>query len=245
MRTTEVVGPRLRRLTLGGSELVGFEIPLPGASVRLVVPSPGTDALELPGWTGNEFLLADGRRPALRTFTPLRVDAVAGTLDVEVVLHPTGVVSRWAAAATPGAPCAVSGPGRGYAVDEGAASFLLAGDETAIPAIGQLLQVIPPTIPVRVHVEVAAPEGRVDLAPHPRSVVTWHDLADPSDPGAALVAAVRGEVVGPDDRIWVAGEAASVQRIRRYLFEELGVPRPRATVRGYWKRGRAGDAEDD
>jgi len=40
--------------------------------------------------------------------------------------------------------------------------------------------------------------------------------------------------------VWVAGEAAAVQRIRRALFEERGVPRSRATVRGYWKHGRAG-----
>jgi NADPH-dependent ferric siderophore reductase len=32
------------------------------------------------------------------------------------------------------------------------------------------------------------------------------------------------------------------QRIRRHLFEERGLPRPQATVRGYWKHGRAGDA---
>jgi len=42
----------------------------------------------------------------------------------------------------------------------------------------------------------------------------------------------------------VAAEAASVQRVRRHRFEALGFPRPRATVRGYWKRGHAG-ADDD
>ena len=32
---------------------------------------------------------------------------------------------------------------------------------------------------------------------------------------------------------------------RRYLFEERGVPRGETTIRGYWKHGRSGDAEDD
>jgi NADPH-dependent ferric siderophore reductase len=240
---TAPVGPRLRRLTLGGPALVGFAEPLPGASVRLVVPSSGADALEVPTWTGNEFLLGDGSRPALRTFTPLRVDPAAGTLDVEVVLHEHGVIARWAAAARPGDPCAVSGPGRGYALDPGAAAYLLAGDESAIPAIGQLLGRIPSEVPVTVHVEVAAPDGRVALPAHARAACTWHDLADPADPGSALVAAVRASPVGPDDRVWVAGEAASVQRIRRHLFDDLGFPRARATVRGYWKRGRSGDGD--
>jgi NADPH-dependent ferric siderophore reductase len=40
----------------------------------------------------------------------------------------------------------------------------------------------------------------------------------------------------------VAGEATAVQRIRRHLFEDGRLPRVRASVRGYWKHGRSGDA---
>jgi NADPH-dependent ferric siderophore reductase len=36
-----------------------------------------------------------------------------------------------------------------------------------------------------------------------------------------------------------------VQRIRKHLFDELGLPRSATTVRGYWKHGRAGEAADD
>lgn len=240
VRDTAPVGPRLRRVTLAGPALVGFPEPLPGASVRLLLPSPGADSLVLPTWTGNEFLLPDGSRPALRTFTPRRVDPAAGTLDVEIVLHGGGVASDWATHAAPGAPCALSGPGRGYTIDPEAAGFVLVGDETALPAIAQLLETIPAGATVHVHVEVAAPEGRIPLPAHPGATVTWHDLADPADPGAAMADAVERLDLGAEDRVWVAGEAASVQRIRRHLFEARGVPRARATVRGYWKRGRAG-----
>jgi len=48
---------------------------------------------------------------------------------------------------------------------------------------------------------------------------------------------------GEGARLWVAGEAAGVQRVRRHLFEERGLPRGQASVRGYWKRGRSGDAD--
>jgi NADPH-dependent ferric siderophore reductase len=41
--------------------------------------------------------------------------------------------------------------------------------------------------------------------------------------------------------VWVAGEAAAVQRIRRHLFAERGLTRAQAVVRGYWKQGRSGD----
>lgn len=240
VRRTEPIGPRMRRVVVAGPALEGFPVPLPAASVRLLVPSPGADGLVLPAWNGNEFLLPDGRRPALRTFTPRRVDPDAGELSVDVVLHATGVASDWAANVTPGSPCAVSGPGRGYEVDPTAAHFVLVGDETALPAIAQLLESIPPHATIRVDVEVAAPDGRIALPAHPGATVAWHDLTDPGDPGAAMVAAVRALDLGDDAHVWVAGEAASVQRIRRYLFDDVGVSRSRATVRGYWKRGRPG-----
>jgi NADPH-dependent ferric siderophore reductase len=197
----------------------------------------------MPTWNGNEFLLPDGRRPALRTFTPRRVDPDAQELVVDIVVHGRGVASTWAKEAAPGAEAAVSGPGRGYEIDPSAAAFLLAGDETALPAISQLLELLPADRPVQVLLEVAEPDARLALPDHPLAEVTWHDLAGDAGPGDALVAAVAGAELPDGVRVWAAGEAAAVQRIRRHLFEERGVPRPHTSVRGYWKHGRAGDAE--
>ncbi|HEX2047959.1 MAG TPA: siderophore-interacting protein [Acidimicrobiales bacterium] len=246
-RTVEVVGverltPRMARVTLGGRELAGFVVDQPAASVRVLLPD---DELVIPAWNGNEFLLPDGRRPVLRTLTPRRADPDAGELDVDVVLHGRGAASQWAGTATPGDPVAVSGPGRGYAVDPEAPGFLLGGDETAVPAIGQLLEVLPPDRPVEVHVEVARPDARLRLPEHPRATVTWHDLPPGTPPGHALVAAVCSVDLAPGTRVWVAGEAAAVQRIRKHLFGDVGLPRGQTTIRGYWKHGRTGGADDD
>lgn len=237
------IGPRLSRVTLAGPDLSGLPVPDPAGSVRLLLPSPGRDGLEIPVWNANEFLLGDGQRPALRTLTPLHIDPAGGSLEVEVVRHPGGVAGRWVGQARAGDPVAISGPGRGYALDSAAPGFLLAGDETAIPAIGQLLAAIPPTTPVAVHIEVAVPEGEIPLPDHPGAAVRWH-VARPEEPaGSALVAAVSAATWPPGTRIWAAGEAAAVQRLRRLLFEQRGVARAEATIRGYWKHGRAGGAE--
>jgi NADPH-dependent ferric siderophore reductase len=236
--------PRLRRVTLAGPELEGFVLDEPAASVRLLLPSPGTDALVVPEWKGNEFLLPDGRRPVIRTLTPRRFDADARELDVEIVRHGDGLASQWADTAGPGAPAAVSGPGRGYAFDPDAPELLLAGDETAIPAIAQLLEALPPDTPTRVLVEVADPAAELPLPAVEGVTVSWHELPAGGDPGDALVGAVRAAPFGADARVWAAGEAAAVQRIRRHLFEERGVPRRHAVVRGYWKAGRAGTGDD-
>lgn len=232
-------------VTFSGEELDGFVVEQPAASVRLLLPSPGTTKFVMPTWTGNEFLLPDGSRPAIRTFTPLRVDVAARELDLEVVRHGAGVASEWVERARPGDRAAISGPGRGYTVDHEAPAFLLAGDETALPAIGQLLGLLPPAASVQVHVEIATPDARLPLPEHPNATVTWHELAPGARPGHALVDAVRAAELDPHGRVWVAGEAAAVQRIRRHLFDDRGLARQQTTVRGYWKDGSSGEAADD
>ena len=69
--------------------------------------------------------------------------------------------------------------------------------------------------------------------------------AAPARPGGLLIEAVSGAELAPGTKVWVAGEAASVWRVRKHLFEERGLSRVQAAVRGYWKHGRAADTEDD
>ncbi len=229
---------RMRRIVLGGAELAGLETDEPAASVRMLLPPAGEDALVMPTWTGNQFDLPDGRRAPIRTFTPRHLDTEALELTLDIVLHGGGAASEWAAAAELGAEVAISGPGRGYEIDVDASAYLLVGDETALPAIGQLLEVLPSQMPVDIHLEVADPLGRLDLPEHPSARTTWHDRPAHAEPGDPLVDAVR-DLDDVPDGVWVAGEAASVQRIRKHLFGERGLDRSAATVRGYWKKGRS------
>ena len=232
------------RVTLAGDDLAGLTVEQPAASVRVLLPPSGGADLVVPQWNGNEFLLPDGSRPAIRTFTPWRVDADALELEVGIVVHGGGVASEWVQSARPGDPAAISGPGRGYTVDREAPAYLVAGDETAMPAITQVLESLPAEVPVRVCVEIAHPDGRLELPARAGSGAEWCLLAPEATPGEALGAAVRDAELAPDTRIWVAGEAAGVQRIRRHLFEDRGIPRAQTAVRGYWKHGRAGDGAD-
>jgi NADPH-dependent ferric siderophore reductase len=227
------------RVTLVGRELEGFVVDQPATSVRLLLPPPETQNLVMPTWNGNEFLLPDGRRALIRTFTPRPVVGDEPLLALDVVVHEGGAVSGWALRARSGDPAAVSGPGRGYAIDRSAPAFLLAGDETAIPAIRQLLEALPAETPVHVLIEVAHPDARLSLPDHPGATVEWYDIAKGADPGEALVAAVHSAELTSGTRVWAAGNAAAMQQIRRYLFEDRGWLRSNATVRGYWKAERA------
>ncbi len=244
VRRTERLGPCLGRVTLAGPELEGLIVEQPAASVRVLLPPVHDGELVVPDWTGNEFLLPDGQRPIIRTLTPRRVDPEDQELDVDVVIHQAGAASEWAKAAQPGDAAAVSGPACGYTIDHDAPAFYLAGDETAIPAISQLLEQLPAGRAVQAVIEIAAPSAGLPLAGGPAATVSWLDRPAGARPGDALVAAVAGAELSPDTRIWVAGEAAAVQRIRRLLFEERALPRTAATVRGYWKHGRGASDND-
>jgi len=238
VRDLEVLSPFMTRVTLGGPALQGFAIDLPAASVRLLIPSPGTDELIMPTWNGNEFLFGDGTRPIIRTFTPRFFDADRLELALDVVIHRGGAVSAWINEAKLGSPAAVSGPGRGYAVDADAPQFLLGGDETAIPAICQLLEVLPGSVPVQVIVEITNPAAKLDLHGGANVNTQWVELPAGDPPGDALVPAVGEARLEPGAKVWAAGEAAAMHRIRRHCFEERRLARSDVTVRGYWKAGR-------
>jgi len=228
------------RVTLGGHELQGFAVEQPAASVRVLLPPGGQDEFVLPEWAGNEFLLPGGGRPVIRTLTPRRFDPSGLELDVEVVVHDGGAASEWATGVRPGDDAAVSGPARGYTIDADGRSFLLAGDETAIPAIGQLLDGLPSGLPVHAWIEIATTDARLAMPARSGATVDWLVQPAGSLPGESLVQAVAGAELVSGVRVWAAGEAAAMQRIRRCLFEARSFSRQHATVRGYWKHGRIG-----
>jgi NADPH-dependent ferric siderophore reductase len=233
--------PRLVRVTLQGGDLKRLGVSQPASSVRVLIPDP-PGGLELPTWDGNRFVRSDGRRPVLRTLTPRYHDPGLGRLQLDVVVHGEGAASRWASAAAVGTSAAVSGPARGYDIDPDATTVVLGGDETALAAIGQIIEALPDEVVVAAYLEIATPAARPPLPAHPRLTVHW---PSPSGglPGQALAEALGEVELAAGARLWAAGEAAAMQRLRQHLFQERGLPRTRATIRGYWKHGRA--SEDD
>ncbi len=233
------LAPWLREVTLAGAELRSMEPPGVAASVRLLVPAGAGERLEIPDWNGNEFLLGSGERPVIRTFTPMGHDRTAGTLRLAVVLHDGGEVSRWVGTAERGGEVAVSGPGRGWEPPGDLGAMVVLGDESAVPAIGQVLSSVAADVRCEAHLELRSdpPEEILGRSGHASVSVVTPDAS--SAPGSGLVrAAERITEVPADTHVWAAGEAASMQAIRKHLHRALGTPRDRTTIRGYWKQGR-------
>ncbi|MFU8872894.1 siderophore-interacting protein [Micromonospora sp. SL4-19] len=236
---TERPTPHLIRLVLGGEELAGLPV---GAYtdhyVKFVFPPAGvayphpTDLATVK----REFPAAQW--PRLRAYTVRAWDAAAGELTIDVVHHgDEGLAGPWAAALRPGDRVLFTGPGGAYAPDPAADWHLLAGDESALPAIAAALERLPAGAPAKVFVEVEGPADELPLTSPGAVEVCWlHRAGRPV--GAALVAAVRA-LDFPPGRVhaFVHGEATFVRELRRLLRAERGVPREALSISGYWRRG--------
>jgi NADPH-dependent ferric siderophore reductase len=181
--------------------------------------------------------------PLTRTYTVRAWDPQARELTIDFVYHGAkGVAGPWAAAAQPGDPVYFGGPGGGYAPDDDADWHLLAGDESALPAIAATLESLPDDVPVQVFVEVAGAEEEQKLRMPDSAAVRWlHRGGRPV--GAALAEAVRGAAFLPGTpQVFAHGEANLIKELRRYLRVERGLSREQLSISGYWRIGADEDA---
>ncbi len=236
----QTLSPLMRRITLQGAELEGFEVADPACYMKLIFPEPGQTEPDRP--------LPDGpRAKSMRTYTPLAVRADVHEVDVDFVLHGDGPASTWAAQAQPGQVLYLMGPGPGYKVALDAPAHFLIGDDSALPAFETILAALPATAQARVLIEVV--DAAEERPLHSAAKVDAHWTARGSDntqAGQALEAALRkAGAPAPGTRIYLACEAAAMRRIRKLLIEELGVERSLVVGRGYWKLGTVNHPDHD
>ncbi len=229
--------PRMVRVTFGGEGLASFGWSGPAAHIKLIFNADGA-----------EGSAPHDSRPIMRTYTPRRFDSEARELDVELVIHGAGPASAWAEQVTVGQTLAIAGPGRSYAVDSTADWYVLAGDDTAIPAICTILESLPATVKALVLLEVV--DGAEEHALDARSANTeirWLRRGpDAANAGRELESALRRiELPAGSGRIYVACESDAMRRIRRHLLHERQFPRDRLVTRGYWRLGETDHPDRD
>jgi NADPH-dependent ferric siderophore reductase len=244
VRAVRHLSPRMVSVALGG--LADFELSAPTQHVKVLFPGPGQDAptLPIPGPDRVNWP-EDQPRPVMRTYTPRRWNPASATLDVEFVLHGVGPASEWAEQAQVGDRLAIAGPGGRLSLDLDADHYVVAGDESAIPAVATLLEALPPTAAVDVFLEVADADDEFELPVTPGTHLTWLHRRDPEGWGTELEAALAGAELRPGTRVWVACEAVAVRRIRRRLVGERGQPATALVTRGYWRVGEQNHPDHD
>jgi len=225
LRTIRVSRFMVRVTFIGG----GFASGGRDQRVKLFLPHRDQPAPVVPGdsadWYSRWREMDPGVRAVMRTYT---VRSQRGEeFDIDFGVDHAGAASGWAAAANPGDRAVVLGPsepdnqGVDFRPPTGTEWVLLAGDSSALPAIGGILSWLPPELPVRCWVTD-------DGYPLPARVVC----------GASLTDAVRAAEFPPGQPYaWIAGEAAEIRDLRRHLVGERGFPREAVTFTGYWRRG--------
>ncbi|GLS31269.1 NADPH-dependent ferric siderophore reductase, contains FAD-binding and SIP domains [Mesorhizobium albiziae] len=247
MRVARVadIGPHMRRLTLSGDDLGRFASG--GLHVRLLIPrDPDAKPVwPVTGEDGRPSWPSDDARPDVRIYTIRRIDVERGEVDIDFVMHGGSDMpgACFADRARPGDCVGMTGPGGGSIGD--ADWYLLAGDETALPAIARILEELPAGKQATVRVEVADARDEQPLLSSATLDVKWlHRGA--AEPGTSrlLENAVRA-IDWPDSQVrifaWAGCEYRSFRAIRTYLRRERDLSRDEHLVVAYWRRGSSGD----
>jgi NADPH-dependent ferric siderophore reductase len=251
LRTRDLAS-HMVRVVLGGS---GFDTFTPSeftdSYVKLVVVGDDVDVAGLPHpLTLDSFAdLPATKQPVVRTLTVRRADPAAREIAIDVVVHGEhGTAGQWAATAKPGQPAYLMGPSGAYSPDPAADWHLLAGDETALPAISVALEALPANAIGQVFIEIAEPEDEIPLAAPDGIQVNWiyrggrADLIGEDRAGdhAPLIAAVKAAPWLPGQvHAFIHGEAQAVMHnLRPYIRKEREVAAKWASISGYWRRGR-------
>lgn len=221
VRNVLQISPHMQRITLGAAAFMDFPVRRPAQWVKLFVPGSGSE------------------KPSGRAYTIRHFREESGEMDIDFVLHADGPCSTWAQTAKPGDLIQIAGPRSGFRLDPNVTHLLIGGDETALPAIGSILEALPAGLAVDVFIEIPE-DNDVQIIPSKADVdITWlprngtESQADTTLATAMMLANVPLD----NSAVWFAAEAAIVRTVRQH-FQIVGtIPRHRITMSGYWKKG--------
>jgi NADPH-dependent ferric siderophore reductase len=239
----ERVTPRMARVTVAAPELADFPSSGTDQNVMLYFYPDGVELPE-PLTLESARAIWSRVRPMTRTYTIRRHDPGAGEIDFDFVLHGEhGLASAWAQQVRPGDQVIFVGPSPAYQPSPEVGTYLLAGDETALPAIAAILRALPAGTRALVFVEIADAGEKQPLPTDANAEITWlHRDGRPSAGEVLLECAVRDAEFSPDDtEAWIAGERAAVLAVRRHLLDVLHMPRHRVRPTTYWRQGSSGN----
>lgn len=237
------VTPRMARITVASPELAEF----PGAGTDqnvMLYFYPDNVTLPDPLTLESARAMWSQVRPLTRTYTIRRHDPESGEIDFDFVLHGShGLASAWAQRVQPGDQVIFVGPSPAYQPSLDVDNYLLAGDETALPAIAAILRTLPAGTRVVVLVEVADAAEEQPLPTAADAEVTWlHRDSQPAGDSRLLECAVRDASLPADaTEAWIAGERGAVLAVRRHLLDVRGLPRHRVRPTTYWRHGQSGN----
>ncbi|WP_300345760.1 siderophore-interacting protein [Nesterenkonia sp.] len=242
---TEQLTPHMARVVLGGEGFDRIEFRSETDQyIKLLFADPALGLTRPYDMESLRERLTPEQMPVTRTYTIRHINHQRREIWVDFVVHGAeGIAGPWAAQAKPGDLISFFGPGAGYAPRPEADFHLVAGDESALPAIASALEGMSPEAEGIAIIEVRDAQERQPLAaPEGVEVVWLHREAD-FTPDSTRLAASLAEVQIPagDVQVFIHGEREQMKQIRRLLVDQRGLPRKGMSLSAYWAYGRQED----
>lgn len=175
----------------------------------------------------------------MREYTPRSYDNEAGRLVLDFAVHEAGPATKWALETKPGSTVTIAGP-RGSAVITGVRKWVLVGDETALPAIGRLIEEAKAGDEIIAIGAVTGSAEEQQFAGAATLDMRWvHRPALAVTDPLPIIAVLDELVLTADTFVWVAAEASVARAIKIYLTQNRNHPLPWLKAAGYWTRGLA------
>ncbi|WP_210439963.1 siderophore-interacting protein [Nocardioides xinjiangensis] len=238
--STQRLGSHLVRVVLGGPGLAGFVSTGDADEYVNCFFLPPSAPYSVPFQDDEVRDLPRAQRPFARRITVRSWDEARGQLTLDIAAHgDVGHAGRWALHASPGDRLQLRGPAGGYRPHPEADSYLMVGDESALPAIAACAEAVPAGRPVVAVVEVEDAAGEVPLSSSGVLDVRWvHRASHAGDPDDLLAETVRALPRPPGTvSAFVHGEAAATRAVRRVLLGERIVREELLSCSPYWRRG--------
>lgn len=211
--------PHYIRIILTGEEIGLFAPVTVGANNKIMVPENG--------------------QMVRRTYTLRQLDLEKEEMTIDFVAHgEDGPASSWAIRAQPSTTLEVMMKNRSKALFKPAQWYLLAGDHTALPVIGVLLERLPAHATGDVYLEVYHQDDILDLVKPANVQIHW--FINPTPGQSSLIAEKVKTSVFPENKsqfVFAAAESATIKEIQHFLKEEKALNRDDWQAFAYWKLG--------
>ncbi|MDR6903859.1 siderophore-interacting protein [Rhizobium miluonense] len=232
------ITPHMRRVVVATDDARHFVDG--GLHVRLLIPPKGRE----PVWPHTE---PDGRihwpkgddALTIRAYTIRSIDLERGEMSIDFVVHEGDDVpgATWAMTARRGDRAGLIGPGGGGVPT--ARKLILAGDETALPAIARIAASVPADAVLRIFLEVAGKQEEQSLTSSASMDITWLHRNDAAAGMTDTLERILRDIVpavDPETFVWAACEQKQARAIRTFVKSEIARDPSTFSIAAYWQR---------
>ncbi len=230
------LSPNLRRITLSGEELVGFNSLSPEDHVKVFFPTKNGEMPIVPNQGPNGLEFNDSI--IMRDYTPRSYRADKNELDLDFALHKNGPASLWAARASLGDPIVIGGP-RGSSIYPEFSHYLLIGDNTSMASIFRRIEETSneKTMTAIILVENKKAEIVSALSHENLEIIWLHHNGDFTKGLELIKKTLRRLNPEPlDTLVLISGESSIVKELKLELVENYSFDEEWVKATAYWKK---------